>query len=55
LALQASEQVWLLRESQPFHAGTPGEVIQEGLIQDTFCPPGVTFDGEARRFNVSWP
>lgn len=54
LALQASEQVWLLRESEPLVAGTAEAVIQQGLIQQTFCPPGVTFDPVARRFDVSW-
>ncbi len=54
LALQASEQVWLMREAQPLLAGSATELINAGAIQEAFCLPGVQFDGVTRRFSVDW-
>ena len=54
LALQTADRLWLLNKmNEGVTIGTPSELATNGALPRFFSGPGITFDAEALRFNIT--
>ena len=52
LALQTADCLWLMNKDQ-LEIGTPDDLAATGALPHFFSGPGITFDAQSRRFNIS--
>ena len=52
LALQTSDRLWVMDSDQSVEFGTPEELADNGVLEKTFCRPGIEFVGETLQFKI---
>ncbi len=52
LALQTADRLWVMDSDRTVSFGTPEELARNGVLEKTFCRPGIEFLGNTLQFKI---